>query len=37
MEKTKKFVEFSCVKITMIRVDVRGLQYAGIDRVPSVE
>jgi hypothetical protein len=37
MEKIKKSVEFSCIKITMIHVDVRGLQFAGVDHVPSVE
>jgi len=37
MEKTKTFLEFSCIKITMIHVDVRWLQFAGVYHVPSVE
>jgi hypothetical protein len=37
MEKTKKFLEFSCIEITIIHVDVTGLQFVRVDRVPSVE
>jgi hypothetical protein len=36
MEKTKKFLEFISIKMTMIEVDVRWLQFAGVDGVPSV-
>jgi len=36
MEKTKKFLEFSYIKMTMIHVAVRWLQFAGVNGVPSV-